>query len=426
MSPTQWRFALGACVLSAVLLVGSAGEGTAAADPETGGSTADSQRVDSSSQDVSSATGPGESTAVTESSDSPGNSSHKQSAGSQGPMTLGATTTDPQESAPAGSNEAVATVANSEGSGSTTTVTTQLASDPVVVESRSAVVVPPPTTVVTSRSMAAAPTVVDPRVALRTDFAPVVHAVANTASAVAVFPGMVAKLPTSPTPVTDVITAIQNMLTSVGAVGVSLAQMPSDLAFLLGFPVMDPGAIAGVFTGGIGRSLHGARPSVAAAPAWGGSGLSQLLMNSGMGVSSPSSVLWHTTLSAVKTTGLSQDLSVSGVAPVATDAVASGVMESFLEHTVSAVLVPASLTALAALALPGLGGLLIICATGMLVGYRQAKAAVALRAVGIARFARRGPLGVVRSGSQIALHYRAPHTDRRRPSGSARALKLVA
>ncbi len=424
MSRTQLRFALGACVLSAGLLAGSAGEGIAAADPETAGSTAASQSVDSSSQGVSSTTGQVESTAVAGSSDSLGNSSHEQSAGSQATMTMGATTTNTQEPAAAGTNEAVASVAKSEESGSTTTVTTKVASGPAVVESHSSVVVPPPTTVVTPRSTAAAPKAVDPRVVLQTT-APVLKAVANAASAVAVFPGVIAKLPTSPTPVTDVITAIQDMVTSVGAVGVSLARMPSDLASLLGFPVMGPGAIVGVVNGEIGRSLYGAPRSVAAAPASGGSDVSQLLMNSGIDVSSPSSVLRHTSLSGVRATGLSQDVAVSGVAPIAED-VASGPMKSFLEHTVSAVLVPASLTVLAALALPGLGGLLILCTTGMLVGYRQAKAALALRAVGIARFARSGPLGVVRSGSQIVLHSRAPHSDRRRPSGSARALKPVA
>ena len=70
---------------------------------------------------------------------------------------------------------------------------------------------------------------------------------------------------------------------------------------------------------------------------------------------------------------------------------------------------PVSLAALAALALPGAGGLVILTAAGVRVGYRQAKAGFALRTAGIARFARPGavPLGVVRSGSLVVVRPRA-------------------
>jgi hypothetical protein len=64
------------------------------------------------------------------------------------------------------------------------------------------------------------------------------------------------------------------------------------------------------------------------------------------------------------------------------------------------------LTALAALTLPGVGGLLIVCATGVRLGYRQAKAGFALHATAIARFADSGGLGVARSGSLVALRPR--------------------
>jgi hypothetical protein len=53
-------------------------------------------------------------------------------------------------------------------------------------------------------------------------------------------------------------------------------------------------------------------------------------------------------------------------------------------------------------ALPGLGGLIIATGAGIRIGYRQAKFSFALRASGVARYARVGPLGVVRSGSLIA------------------------
>jgi hypothetical protein len=70
---------------------------------------------------------------------------------------------------------------------------------------------------------------------------------------------------------------------------------------------------------------------------------------------------------------------------------------------------PVSLAALAALALPGAGGLTILTAAGVRVGYRQAKAGFAVRTAGIAGFARPGavPLGVVRSGSLVVVRPRA-------------------
>ena len=64
------------------------------------------------------------------------------------------------------------------------------------------------------------------------------------------------------------------------------------------------------------------------------------------------------------------------------------------------------MAALAAAALPGLGGLLILTAAGVRVGYRQAKANFVLRANNLTRFARQGPIGIVRSGSSIAVRVR--------------------
>ena len=122
---------------------------------------------------------------------------------------------------------------------------------------------------------------------------------------------------------------------------------------------------------------------------------------------------------------MSDELSVSEVSPVVPEAVAPSGVFSSLERTITAVLVPVSLAALALACLPGIAGLLIISAAGMAVGYRQAKAAVTLRAVGIARFARLGPLGVVRSGSLVAMHPRASRVHGQR-SGAVRHLESVA
>jgi hypothetical protein len=121
----------------------------------------------------------------------------------------------------------------------------------------------------------------------------------------------------------------------------------------------------------------------------------------------PADIAPLATLGDIPTTGLSNQLPASGIAPPAQDVIVQSRLGSFLEHTVNALFVPASLSALAAVALPGIGGLLLICALGMRIGYRQAKALFEVRRAGIACFAGPGPLGVVRSGSLIALRPRA-------------------
>jgi len=96
----------------------------------------------------------------------------------------------------------------------------------------------------------------------------------------------------------------------------------------------------------------------------------------------------------------------------------SGGVAGLMILTAAGVL-PISLAALAVLALPGTGGLTILTAAGVRVGYRQAKAGVALRTTGIAHFARSGPLGVVRSGSFVVVRPRGLRVVR------PRALRVV-
>ena len=132
------------------------------------------------------------------------------------------------------------------------------------------------------------------------------------------------------------------------------------------------------------------------------------------------------TVGDIATTGLPHELPVSGIASAAQNVVEQTGLRSFLEHTVSAILVPASLSALAAVALPGVGGLLIICAIGMRFGYRQAKALLAVRRAGIACFAGPGPLGVVRSGSLIALRPRASRVARPQTARAASPVEQAA
>jgi hypothetical protein len=250
--------------------------------------------------------------------------------------------------------------------------------------------------------------------------APVRTAVTTVVQVVGEVPGTVRAIPT--TPVSEVIASIRDMISTVAGAVVPLADVPSDLSSLLG--------VSGPPRSFIG---DGGSYSAAVVTAAGGSGLVGSGASQVPRVSPP-----HTW--SVPTSGdaaplppqppapapiAPQHLSLSGLAPVP-QAVSTPQALSFLEHAVSAILAPASLSALAALALPGVGGLLIICAAGMRVGYRQAKAALALRASGISRFAGSGPLGVVRSGSLISLRSRTQRVAKSaEPATPPAAIALV-
>lgn len=257
---------------------------------------------------------------------------------------------------------------------------------------------------------------------------PLSDAVNDMADVIGSVPATVAGLRTSPTPIADAITSVQSILTSMVDTMGTLGQVPADLYALLGVPthpapplIGDSGALGAAKATAPAHAplfgpLAGQVPNLAFPPPAGSTSL--------FGTMAP-----RPTLGTVATTRLKQPLAVSGAVPLKT--VPPTDARSIFEHVLDAVLVPASLTALAALALPGLGGLLVVCAAGMRVGYRQAKARLALRSSGIARFAGPGPLGVVRSGSLVVLRQRArgPRTVRAvcpEASRSARALEPVA
>nr|WP_131721695.1 hypothetical protein [Mycolicibacterium komanii] len=237
---------------------------------------------------------------------------------------------------------------------------------------------------------------------------PLTNAFVTINGAVVTWSESLAALPTSKMPVIDAITSLQTMVTTVvGAV----TRVPSDFYSMLGIPVSSgpPQSLIGgggtldarevnAPTGGPLVAPHAVEAPHVGAPADG----------SLFGTMAP-----RPAPGKVTTSGTVQPLSVSGTVPLA-PAVAPSSARSIFEHVVEAVLVPASLTALAAIALPGVGALLVVAAAGVRVGYRQAKAGLALRASGIARFAGSGPLGVVRSGSMVALRQRArgPRTKR--------------
>ena len=86
----------------------------------------------------------------------------------------------------------------------------------------------------------------------------------------------------------------------------------------------------------------------------------------------------------------------------------------------------ASVAELAMAALPGLAGLLLFFATGVRVGHRQAKFGFAMEMTGIMRFAPAGPLGVVRSGSFIAVNSKSAPAPARTQTRQRRHLTLAA
>ena len=236
-------------------------------------------------------------------------------------------------------------------------------------------------------------------------------------------------LPVSQNPVGDVINAVQMLLTAVvNAVG-EVAKVPGNLLNMLGFSDADGvrppvfgngGSVTRVSTPPVGAQLVGNE--------------AQLPEATTVAMDAPlfGNVVNASNFGGVAPASLSHDLALSGLAPAPQGV--SPAVQSFLDNVVKSVLVPASLTALAAIAVPGIAGLLIVCVAGIRVGYRQAKAGLALKLSGIARFAGSGPMGVVRSGSMIALHPRSSklgkthgtRVDRDKTASAARHLERVA
>ncbi len=258
-------------------------------------------------------------------------------------------------------------------------------------------------------------------------FEPVSNAINTLARALGEAGLTIASLPNSQTPITDVVTAIQIMVNAVVDAVVEVAQVPRNLINLLGFATAD-GAPSPLF--GVSGSTHTVTRAPVGAPLFG----NELMQQPQVALDAPlfGNVVNASEFGGVAPASLSREFSLSGLAPAP-----SGInpaTSSFLDNVVKSVLVPASLTALAAIAVPGLGGLLIVCAAGIRVGYRQAKAGLALRVSGIARFAGPGPMGVVRSGSLITLHHprtkldkpRATHAARARTAHETRVLEQVA
>jgi hypothetical protein len=222
-------------------------------------------------------------------------------------------------------------------------------------------------------------------------------------------------------PVNQVITSVQDVITSVSNAGVALSQLPTDLSDLLGV------SAAVQSTTAVGTASHLLSPSadpVATtlfAPSAPISGLP-----GGAGVLAPTAPLGPVTPLDFTAQARDDAASTAAQQPASSDARASDVL-SMVEHVIGAFVASVSLTALLAVALPGLAALFGTCVAGIRFGYRQAKAGAELPDTAVSRFVGSGPVGVVRSGTQIALRARIARSDR--PAGEqpvrARTLRLV-
>ena len=211
----------------------------------------------------------------------------------------------------------------------------------------------------------------------------------------------------------DVSALVQDMLTSVAGAVVPLTQLQSDLySFLLGIAGMEPAAgLGGLAGAGLSPAADASMVSQWRLVLSLAAILGQPLAGNATGIGALGGIA-ASTLGA--TSQADRALSPPGMAPLLSNGVIPMGVRSVFQHTYSELSelplpVAISLSALFAVALPGVGGLVIISLAGVRVGYRQAKAGFALHTEGIARFAHPGavPLAVVRSGSLVVVRPRA-------------------
>jgi hypothetical protein len=218
---------------------------------------------------------------------------------------------------------------------------------------------------------------------------------------VALITNVVAQVPGLVAAGSDVIAALVDMLTTV-ARGV-VPQLQSDLSYLLGGAGAPPAVNVLSTLRGIdaGRATAAASSVLAAPPL-------AFLYGDAPRMPFAGNATAVASLGGIAMTHMGRDSSLVGTATLAPPNGASVIGPRLpFGMTFGEILVVASLAALAAVAMPGISGLAVSTAAGVGVGYRQAKADFALRTEGVARFARRGPLGVVRSASMVVVSARA-------------------
>jgi hypothetical protein len=381
------RFAAGVCVLAAGLLMG--GGAVAVADPDSSGSAA--KGTDSNQQSSTGAKRPKKDPGGTDTNQQP---------------STGATSPN-QQPGDTDTNQQSSTGATSPNQEPGDTDTNDEKKDSALV--------------------AAVPNVIPPAADVVAPVADVVAPVADVAAPVADVaapPNVVASVPNLVAPTSDVIAFLQDVLTAGASAVVPLTQLQSDLfswfSSLFGIAGAQPVVV------GLGGADGAGLPAAADA-----SVASQLprvralagipgvpLAGNATGVATPEGIAASTfgaTTQAVRASSL------SGMAPPAPNG-ASPMGEQPFFRDACELLLRASLWALAAAALPGAGGLVILTAAGVCIGYRQAKAGFVVRAAGIARFTGPGPLGVVRSGTLVVVRPRASRVVR---SGAVSAVCLL-
>ena len=394
------RFAAGVCVLAAGLLMGSAGGAVAVADPDSsgsaapgdGGTNASGQGSTTASSPVGNVTDTRRKTIqrVTSTLGSGRQPGQQPSTGAKSPKKEPGGTDTEDEKKDSGLAAAVPDLV--------APVPNVVAPVPNVVAPVSDVIAPVPNVVAPVSDVVRRSPV--PNVV-----APVTNVVAPVPNVVAPVPNVVASIPNLVAPVSDVIAPVQDMLTSVAGAVVPLTQLQSDLSsFLLGIAGVEPvvDGLGGIDGAGLSATADASVASqlrlvlplsgVPGVPVAGNTGAATL-----GGISA-------SIFGAMSEAGRASSL--PGMAPPAPNGAIPMGVRSFLRHALHDLPVAVSLAALAAVALPGVGGLVILTLAGVRIGYRQAKAGFVLRTAGIARFAGPGPLGVVRSGSLVVVRPR--------------------
>jgi hypothetical protein len=463
---TRTRLAAGLCALSVALLFGGFGEPVASADSDTDGSISDTHDPGGQGEDgVTTETGPTEPSGGSDGPAGPnivdtlpellgalgadptppsqdgethdGGDTQEAPGGLTGPMALGGST-DEQPAAPA-------VTADNTGSGSSPAATSQESSQPETVVSHT-----PESSSDSQTSNVDAASLTNAEVNSLTSgevnsltnaevnapagdppaeqpavVQPVTNAVAPVDTPASSPPAAPPVVPAAQA--NDVIKALAYFFIALTPDGVPYLKIPNDLLSLLGFAPTGGGAPTSSAAGGIGGSLFaggGLAPTQLARVVradWPG----MLIAPGDSAALSSAAVVVHATPGGVGASGAAEEHPV-GLKAVLTAGIVPEQVRSVIQHTVDAVLAPLSLLALAALASPGVAGLLLLSAAGMFVGYRQARAASMLRATGIARFTKAGPLGIVRSGALVAVHARPPRDARRQPSRTRDLVESVA
>jgi hypothetical protein len=234
-----------------------------------------------------------------------------------------------------------------------------------------------------------------------------------SAPSVAAVPNVVAPVSTVVTGLagmtSDVIALVEDMITSAAGAALVLTSLQPDLSALLGIAGVDP-VLAGVEGhGGMGPSAAADAPLPAFLTA-----LQSPVVPLQTGIPG---VTWADRETgaaplgwgATTLLGHQSPLPEAGAAP---DGLIPVGVRKFFQQAFDEVRRSPALAALLIAALPGVGGLLVLTGAGTRLGYRQAKAGLALRTAGIARFAGSGPIGVVRSGGLVYVRPRASHVVR--------------